>query len=176
MLNLGKTNPVWSLLVAAIAVVGTLLVSHKMLQTQQRIEAVQTELQTTKLRSLELEDHAARLSFQREDAIKQRVDVQSRLDEATSVINELRSKLDKSVSAIQDLQDQATKDLSEINDKQARLDVLQSEVERLSNAIEQANTKAESAIAKRNELQRELDQANSEIERLKNKLSEAKPE
>jgi chromosome segregation ATPase len=161
----GGINPVWSLLVAAIAVVGTLFVSYKMFKTQQRVEAVQTELERTKIRGLELEEHAARLSFQREDAVRQRVDIQSRLDEATSEINELRSKLDQSISAIQNLQNQAVKARSEIDDKQSRLDALQSEVERLSNAMDQANTKAENAIAKRDELQRKLDQANSQIER-----------
>lgn len=30
-------NPVWTLLVAAIAVAGTILISYKMLKTQQRV-------------------------------------------------------------------------------------------------------------------------------------------
>ena len=131
MLETGKKNPVWAVLIAVIAVVVTLLVSYLMLQTQQRIETFQVELERTKLRALELEEHAARLSFQREDAVKQRVDIQGKLDDATSEINELRSKLDQSVSAVQDLRDQATKAQSEIDDKQVRLDALESEVEKL---------------------------------------------
>ena len=54
MLETGKKNPVWAVLIAAIAVVIILLVSHKMLQTQERIETVQAELERTKLRALEL--------------------------------------------------------------------------------------------------------------------------
>jgi chromosome segregation ATPase len=178
MLVARRLNPVLATLIAAVgvAVVVTLLVSYQMLQTQQRIETVQAELERTKLRALELEEHAARLSFQREDAIKQLVDVQGRLDEATSEIGELRSKLDQSVSAIQDLQDQVTKTQSEIDDKQTRLDALQSEVEKLSHAIEQAHINSKKAIAERDALQQKLDQTNADIAKLKSKPNQANPD
>ena len=60
-------NPVWILLVAAIAVASTIFIGHKMLQT--RVEAAQGALQRTNARVSELEDHAARLSFEREEAM-----------------------------------------------------------------------------------------------------------
>ena len=81
-----KVNPVWTLLVAAIAVAGTILISYKMLQTQWRVEAAQTELQRTNARASELEEHAARLSFEREEAIRQRIDTQDKLNEANRKI------------------------------------------------------------------------------------------
>ena len=94
-------NPVWTLLVVAIAVAGTIFISHKVLQTQRRVEAVQSDLQKTNARASELEEHAARLSFEREEAVRARIDIQDKLDEAKREISELQSKLDQSTSAIE---------------------------------------------------------------------------
>ena len=126
-----KVNPVWTLLVAAIAVAGTILISYKMLQTQWRVEAAQTELQRTNARASELEEHAARLSFEREEAVRQRIDIQDKLDEANRQISDLQSKLDQSIAAIEGLRSQAETAQIEIYDKQYRLGVLQSEIESL---------------------------------------------
>jgi septal ring factor EnvC (AmiA/AmiB activator) len=81
-----RINSVWTLLLAAIAVIGSILVGYKMLQTQQRIEAVRTQLERTNARASELEDHAARLSSEREDAVRQRIDTQDKLNEANRKI------------------------------------------------------------------------------------------
>ena len=72
-------NPVWAPLVAAIAVIGLVIIGYKMLQTQRHVEAVQTELESTNARASELEKHAARLSSEREDAVRQRNDIQDNL-------------------------------------------------------------------------------------------------
>jgi len=71
-----EINPAWTLLVAAIAIISTILIGYKLLQTQQRGEAVQTELERANARASELEEHAARLSSEREDAVRQRIDIQ----------------------------------------------------------------------------------------------------
>ncbi len=91
-------NPVWAPLVAAIAVIGIILIGYKLLQTQRHVEAVQTELESAKVRASELEEHAARRSSEREDAVRQRIDVQDKLEQATAERNELRNKVDQSVS------------------------------------------------------------------------------
>ena len=93
-------NPVWAPLVAAIAVIGIILIGYKLLQTQRHVEAVQTELESAKVRASELEEHAARRSSEREDAVRQRIDVQDKLEQATAERNELRNKVDQSVSTI----------------------------------------------------------------------------
>ena len=93
-------NPVWVPLVAAIAVIGIILIGYKMLQTQRHVEAVQTELESAKARASELEEHVARRSSEREDAVRQRIDIQDKLDQATTERDELRSKVDQSTSTI----------------------------------------------------------------------------
>jgi DNA repair exonuclease SbcCD ATPase subunit len=154
-----RINPVWTLLVAAIAVAGTILISYKMLQTQRRVEAAQTELQRTNARASELEEHAARLSFEREEAVRQRIDIQDKLDVANREISELQSKLDQSTSAIEGLRSQAVTAQIEIDDKQSRLGVLQSEIESLKQTLDKANAKVKNASAERDELQTKFDQA-----------------
>jgi chromosome segregation ATPase len=135
----GKFTIVWTLLVAAIVVASTLFIGHKMLQTQWRVEAAQSELQKTNARVAELEEHAARLSFEREDAIRERIALQDKLDEANRQKGELQSKLDRSTSAIEALRSQAVTTRLEIDDKQSRLAVLQSEIETLRATLDKAN-------------------------------------
>lgn len=70
-----KINPLWFLLVTAIAVMGAVLINYQLLAQQQRFEALQNELKRTSARVLELEQHAVRISFDREDAIRGRLDL-----------------------------------------------------------------------------------------------------
>jgi chromosome segregation ATPase len=130
---------VWALLVAAIAVTGTVFITHKMLQTQRLVEAAQSELQMTNARTSELEEHTARLSFEREEAVRERIDIQDKLDQANREISELQSKLDQSTSAIEALRSQAVTTQLENDDKQARLAVMQSEIETLRQTLVKAN-------------------------------------
>ena len=167
-------NPVWAPLVAAIAVIGLIIIGYKMLQTQRHVEAVQTELESTNARASELEKHAARLSSEREDAVRQRNDIQDKLDEATTERDELRNKLDQSTSTIQELQKQLELAQSAFDDTQSRLKALQSELESFKQALDEANAKADDANGKRDELQAKLNLANSEIDRLKGELEQAK--
>jgi chromosome segregation ATPase len=134
-----RINPVWALLVAAIAVTGTVFITHKMLQTQRLVEAAQSELQMTNARTSELEEHTARLSFEREEAVRERIDIQDKLDQANREISELQSKLDQSTSAIEALRSQAVTTQLENDDKQARLAVMQSEIETLRQTLVKAN-------------------------------------
>jgi chromosome segregation ATPase len=150
-----RINPVWPLVVAAIAVAGTIFISYKMLETQRRVEAAQSELQKTNARALELEEHAARLSFEREEAIRKRLGVQDKLDAANREISELQSKLDQSTSAIEALRSQAVTTRVEMDDKQSRLAVLQSEIETLRQTLDKANV----ASAERDQLQAKIGQA-----------------
>ena len=75
-----KFNPLWILLVTAIAVIGAVLINDQLLEQQRRFEALQSELNRTSARALELEKHAVRLSFDREDAIRKRLDLLDKLD------------------------------------------------------------------------------------------------
>jgi chromosome segregation ATPase len=150
-----RINPVWTLLVAAIAVAGTIFIGHELLQAQRRVEAAQSELQKTNARTAELEEHTARLSFEREEAIRKRMDIQDELDEANRHKGELQSKLDQSTSAIEALRSQAVTTQLEIDDKQSRLAVLQSEIETLRQTLDKANV----ASSEPDKLQMKIGQA-----------------
>jgi chromosome segregation ATPase len=148
-----RISPVWILLVAAISIVGATLIGYQLLEEKQRrFEAIQTALKVTSARALELEQHAVRLSFDREEAIRERLNLLDKLDVAHSAIVELQSRLNQSTSIINDLKNEAGKTRLEIEDKQSRLEALQSEVESLKQSLAQAHTNikhpnAEPAIA-----------------------------
>jgi chromosome segregation ATPase len=135
-----KFNPLWILLVTAIAVIGAVLINDQLLEQQGRFEALQSELNRTSARALELEQHAVRLSFDREDAIRKRLDLLDKLDGAHSTIVELQSRLNQSTSVINDLKNEAGRTRLEIEDRQSRLEALQTEVEILTQSLDQANT------------------------------------
>lgn len=170
----GNLNPVWVSLVAAIAVIGIILIGYKLLQTQRHVEAVQTELESANARTRELENHATRLSSEREDAVRQRIVSQDKLDEATTERNELQNKLDESTSTIQELQKQLEQAQSAFDDTKFRLTILKSEVESIKQALAEANSRTDSAIANRKELEAKLSVAHSEIDKLKAALERAK--
>jgi chromosome segregation ATPase len=135
-----KINPLWILLVTTIAVIGAVLINDQLLEQQLRFEALQSELNRTSARALELEQHAVRLSFDREDAIRARLDLLDKLDGAHSTIVELQSRLNQSTSVINDLKNEAGRTRLEIEDRQSRLEALQTEVEILTQSLDQANT------------------------------------
>ena len=149
-----RINPAWTLVVAAIAVAGTIFISYKMLQAQERVEAAQSELQTTNARVSELEEHAARLSFEREEAVRERFGIQDKLDEANREVSALQNKLDQSTSAIEALRSQDVTTRVEMDDKQSRIAVLQSEIETLRHTLDKANV----ASAERDQLQAKISQ------------------
>ena len=124
-----KFNPLWILLVTAIAVIGAVLINDQLFEQQLRFEALQSELNRTSARALELEQHAVRLSFDREDAIRKRLDLLDKLDGAHSTIVELQSRLNQSTSVINDLKNEAGRTRLVIEDRQSRLEALQTEVE-----------------------------------------------
>jgi chromosome segregation ATPase len=150
-----RINPVWTLLVAAIAVASTIFIGHEMLQAQWRVEAAQSELKKTNARVAELEEHAARLSFEREEAIRKRISIQDVLDEANRRNVELQGKLDQSTSAIEALRSQAVTTQLEFDDKQSRLAALQSEIE----SLRQSSNKANVASSEPDGLQTKIGQA-----------------
>jgi chromosome segregation ATPase len=135
-----RINPAWILLMTAIAVAGTALIGYQLLEKQRRFEALQIELKKTSARAFELEQHAVRLSFDREEAVRERLNLLDKLDGAHSAIAELESRLNQSTSAINDLKNEAGKIRLEIEDKQSRLEALQSEVDSLKQSLDQANT------------------------------------
>src|SRR5262245_23742819 len=140
-------NPVWILPVAAIALIATTLIGYQWLEEQQRFEALQTELKRTSARALELEQHAVRLSFDREEAVRERLNLLDKLDGVHSAMVELQSRLNQSTSVINDLKNEAGKTRREIEDKQSRLEALQSEVESLRQSLGQAHTNIKHANA-----------------------------
>ena len=135
-----KINPLWILLVTAIAVIGAVLINDQLLEQQLRFEALQSELNRTSARALELERHAVRLSFDREDAIRKRLDLLDKLDGAHSTIVELQSRLNQSTSVINDLKNEAGRTRLEIEDRQSRIEALQTEVESLTQTLDQAHS------------------------------------
>jgi chromosome segregation ATPase len=151
-----KINPLWILLVTAIAVIGAVLINDQLLEQQRRFEALQSELNRTSARALELEQHAVRLSFDREDAIRKRLDLLDKLDGAHSTIVELQSRLNQSTSVINDLKNEAGRTRLEIEDRQSRLEALQTEVEILTQSLDQANTNIKHTRAEPAALLREL--------------------
>jgi chromosome segregation ATPase len=151
-----KINPLWILLVTAIAVIGAVLINDQLLEQQQRFEALQSELNKTSARALELERHAVRLSFDREDAVRKRLDLLDKLDGAHSTIVELQSRLNQSTFVINDLKNEAGRTRLEIEDRQSRLEALQSENEILTQSLDQANTSIKHTNAEPTALLREL--------------------
>jgi chromosome segregation ATPase len=135
-----KFKPLWILFVTAIAILGAVLINDQLLEQQLRFEALQSELKRTSARALELEQHAVRLSFDREDAIRNRLDLLDKLDGAHSTIAELQSRLNQSTSVINDLRNEAGRTRLEIADRQSRLEALQNEVENLKQSLNQAYT------------------------------------
>jgi len=133
-------NPLWILLGTVIAVIGAVLINDQLLEQQLRFEALQGELKRTSARALELEQHAVRLSFDREDAIRKRFDLLDELDGAHSTIVELQSRLNQSSSIINDLKNEAGRTRLEIADRQSRLEALQNEVESLKESLDLAHT------------------------------------
>jgi peptidoglycan hydrolase CwlO-like protein len=151
-----KFNPLWILLVTAIAVIGAVLINDHLLEEQWRFEALHSELNRTSARALELEQHAVRLSFDREDAIRKRFDLQDKLDGAHSTIVELQSRLNQSTSAINDLKNEAGRTRLEIEDRQSRLEALQTEAEILTQSLDQAKTNIKHSNAEPTARLREL--------------------
>ena len=133
--------PLWILLLTAMAVIGAVLINDQLLEQQLRFEALQSELNRTSARALELEQHAVRLSFDREDAIRKRLDLLDKLDGAHSTIVELQSRLNQSTSVINDLKNEAGRTRLEIEDRQSRLEALQTEVEILTQSLANTNIK-----------------------------------
>jgi chromosome segregation ATPase len=142
-----KISPLWILLVTAIAVIGAVLINDQLLEQELRFETLQSELKRTNARALELEQHAVRLSFDREDAIRKRLDLLDKLDGAHRAIVQLQSRLNQSTSVINDLKSEAGRTRLEIADKQARLEALQTEVESLTQSLDQAHTNIKHANA-----------------------------
>ena len=133
-------NPVWILLVTVVALIAATVIGYQRIEEQQRFEALQTELKRTSARALELEQHAVRLSFDREEAVRERLKLLDKLDGAHGAIVELQSRLNQSTSVISDLKNEAGKIRLEIEDKQSQLEALQSEVESLKQSLDQAHT------------------------------------
>jgi peptidoglycan hydrolase CwlO-like protein len=151
-----KITPLWILLVTAIAVIGAVLINNQLLEQQLRFEALQSELKRASARALELEKHAVRLSFDREDAIRGRFDLLDKLDGAHSTIVELQSRLSQSTSVINDLKNEVVKTRLEIENRQSRLEALQSEVESLTQSLDQAHANIRHTNAEPAALLREL--------------------
>ncbi len=151
-----KINPLWFLLVTAIAVIGAVLINDQLLKQQHRFEALQNELKRTSARASELEQHAVRLSFDREDAIRGRLDLLDKLDGAQRTIAELQSRLNQSTSVINDLKNEAGRTRLEIADRQSRLEALQTEVENLTQGLDQAHPNIKHTSAEPAALLREL--------------------
>jgi septal ring factor EnvC (AmiA/AmiB activator) len=91
--------PIWAWIVGAVIVIGSIL--YLMVQTQQRLETVQSERESAKeevvqanARTTELEKQVANLKSELENGNAERSELQTNLDRANSEIERLKSELD----------------------------------------------------------------------------------
>ncbi len=94
--------PVWAWIVGAVIVIGIILTGYLMVQTQQRLETVQSERESAKeevvqanARTTELEKQVANLKSELENGNAERSELQTNLDRANSEIERLNSELEQ---------------------------------------------------------------------------------
>src|SRR5918995_2779964 len=97
--------PTWAWIVGAILVIGVVLTGYRMIQTQQRLQTVQTDLERAKqgadqarAMTADLEKRTASLNSELENATTQRGDLQTKLDEATLELKSVQSTLESAQS------------------------------------------------------------------------------
>ena len=98
--NRGRSNRAWEWIVGAVFVIAIILTGYRLVQTQQHLETRQSELENVKqaadqakAQAMELAKRAASLNSELEKANAQRNELQTKLDQATSEINQLNPSL-----------------------------------------------------------------------------------
>ncbi len=127
--------PIWTWIVGAVIVIGIIVTGYLMVQTQLRLETVQSEHESAKeevvqanARTAELEKVAANLKSELEKTNTERNELQTKLDQATSEIEQLNNNLKSELE----------KRKAERSELQTKLDRANSEIERLKSELEQA--------------------------------------
>ena len=94
--------PIWAWIVGAVIVIGIILTGYLMVQTQQRLETVQSERESAKeevvqanARTAELDKQVANLKPELEKGNAERNELQTKLDQANSEIERLESELEQ---------------------------------------------------------------------------------
>jgi uncharacterized phage infection (PIP) family protein YhgE len=158
--------PAWAWIVGAVLMIGIIFTGYRTVQTQQHLETVQSQLESSKQAAdqakagtVGLEKRTASLISELEKANVQRSELQTKLDNATSEVKSVRSQLETS---------------------QSRLGTTQSELESIKQAADQARAQAEALKTQAANLNLELEKANAqrndlqlEIVRLKSELEHA---
>jgi predicted nucleic acid-binding Zn-ribbon protein len=171
---------VGAVVLTAMGVTGILFIGHRMLETEQHLETVKTELERAKGETAQA---LVQIGEQEKDAAQ----LKSELDTSKRQGNEVQKKLDQTTIEVEQLKTQLATTQSELQAKQAGLEAAQSDLESAKQATDKAKAEAaeieksasnvkselEKSNAERNELQTKLDQANSEIERLKSEFGQA---
>ena len=93
--NRGRSNRAWEWIVGAVFVIAIILTGYRLVQTQQHLETRQSELENAKqaadqakAQATELAKRAVSLNSALEKANAQRNELQTKLDQATSEINQ----------------------------------------------------------------------------------------
>jgi penicillin-insensitive murein endopeptidase len=161
--------PAWAWIIGAVLVIGIVLVSYRIVQTQRHLES---ELESAKQAADRAKAEAAELE-------KRAAGLNSELEKVNTQRNELQVKLDDAASEVKLAQ-------SQLADAQSGLEATQRELESTKQAADQAKAKAaefekragvlnselEEAKAQREELQIRFDEARSEVKSVQSRLAD----
>jgi chromosome segregation ATPase len=160
--------PAWAWIVGAVLVIGIIFTGYRTVQTQEHLETVQSQLESSKQAADQAKAETAGLE-------KRIAGLSSELEKANAHSSELQTKLDNAASEVKSVQ-------SQLENSQSRLGATQSELESAKQATDQARAQAEALKNGAASLNLELEKANvqrnelqSEIERLKSELAHAPP-
>jgi cell division protein FtsL len=147
--NRGRSNRALEWIVGAVLVIGIILTGYRLVQTQQHLETMQSELENAKQAVDRAKAQATELAKR---TASQRYELQTKLDQATSEIKSAQSQLE---------------------DKQSHLGGIQSELENAKRVADWAKAQA-TELAKRNaSLNSELEKTNARRDELQTKLDQA---
>jgi hypothetical protein len=153
--------PAWAWTVGAVLVIGIIFTGYRTVQTQEHLETVQSQLESSKQATDQAKTENVGLE-------KRTVSLISELEKANAHNSELQTKLDNATSEGKSVR-------SQLETSQSRFGATQSELESAKKAIEITMAQAEAVKTQAANLNLELEKANAEIVRLKSELENAPP-
>jgi cell division protein FtsL len=151
--------PAWAWIVGAVLVIGIIFTGYRTVQTQEHLETVQSQLESSKQATDQAKTENVGLE-------KRTVSLISELEKANAHNSELQTKLDNATSEGKSVR-------SQLETSQSRFGATQSELESAKKAIEITMAQAEAVKTQAANLNLELEKANAEIVRLKSELGNA---
>jgi uncharacterized phage infection (PIP) family protein YhgE len=156
--------PTWTWIVGVVLVIGIIFTGYRTVQSQQHLETVQSQLESskqaadqTKAENVGLEKRTANLISELEKGNAQRSELQTKLDNATSEVKSVRSQLETSQSRLGATQ-------SELESAKKAIEMTRAQAEALKTQAANLNLELEKANAQRNDLQLEIVRLKSELE------------